>query len=387
MSDFLSVASSVGHSNEIYFESGFFKNKILDVIDKSKSTIIVTSKSHLERGTLDNLQKFLGSNCLGIVSNVQTHPTLNQIKKIAHEFMLNKPSEIIAVGGGSVIDTAKILSRLLSIYNLEGLDKLSENNISSQVIRKVGITAVPTTSGTGSEVTPFATLWNFEKREKYSIFGEDLRPDTAILDSSLTYSLPIDKTLESGLDAISHAFDSLWNLNSTIETSKISQASLELSLNNLVKLNNNLGDSEARDNMMKSSLLAGLAISKTRTSISHSISYPITASLRVPHGIACAISLPTLIKLTSGLNPELFNELKNELNFDTNNELSDFVFNLLIEIGVIEKFKTLVQSPDRLLRLVPNMLDNDRSGNFLLDFDLDDLGIEVITPLIDQIFG
>jgi phosphonate metabolism-associated iron-containing alcohol dehydrogenase len=385
--DFSALALSIGYDKKIYFEAGIFKNKLSEIIDRSKSTIVVTSKSHVERGTLNDLLVFLGKNCVGIISNVESHPTFIDIKKIASDYVNYDVEEIIAIGGGSVIDTAKTLSKILSSPNKKNLADLSEQNIATLGAGRIGITAVPTTSGTGSEVTPFATLWNFEEKSKYSISGEDLQPNKAVLDSSLTFSLPLNQTLESGLDTISHAFDSIWNVKATQASINISQKSLELSLRNLIKLNYNLNDFVARDKMMESSFLAGLAISKTRTSISHSISYPITAALRVPHGIACAVSIPTLIQYVTSHAPDLFNALIIELEMNSNLDLSNYVFSLLVEMGIIEKFKTFCKEPEAIFNLVPVMLDNDRSNNFMFSSRLGDLRAELIEPMVDQLFG
>ena len=387
MRDFSALALSIGYDKKIYFEAGIFKNKLSEIIDRSKSTIVVTSKSHVERGTLNDLLVFLGKNCVGIISNVESHPTFIDIKKIASDYVNYDVEEIIAIGGGSVIDTAKTLSKILSSPNKKNLADLSEQNIATLGAGRIGITAVPTTSGTGSEVTPFATLWNFEEKSKYSISGEDLQPNKAVLDSSLTFSLPLNQTLESGLDTISHAFDSIWNVKATQASINISQKSLELSLRNLIKLNYNLNDFVARDKMMESSFLAGLAISKTRTSISHSISYPITAALRVPHGIACAVSIPTLIQYVTSHAPDLFNALIIELEMNSNLDLSNYVFSLLVEMGIIEKFKTFCKEPEAIFNLVPVMLDNDRSNNFMFSSRLGDLRAELIEPMVDQLFG
>lgn len=387
MRDFSVLASTVGYDKKIYFEEGIFRNKLRDIIDPSKSTIVVTSKSHVERGTLNELLVYLGKNCIGVISNVESHPTFADVKKIASGYINYDTEEIIAIGGGSVIDAAKTLSKILSSRNKKNLSDLNEKNIVTQDVGRIGITAVPTTSGTGSEVTPFATLWNFEQKSKYSISGEDLQPNKAVLDSSLTFSLPLNQTLESGLDAISHAFDSIWNVQATEASINISQKSLELSLRNLIKLYDNLNDFVARDKMMESSLLAGLAISKTRTSISHSISYPITAALRVPHGIACAVSIPTLIQYVTSHAPDLFKALKIELEMNSNLDLSNYVSSLLTEMRIIEKFKTFCTDPEAIFNLVPVMLDNDRSNNFMFSSRLKDLRTEVIEPMVDQLFG
>ncbi|WP_413813784.1 iron-containing alcohol dehydrogenase, partial [Rhizobium sp. Root482] len=135
---------------------------------------------------------------------------------------------------------------------------------------------VPTTSGTGAEVTPFATVWDETTNTKYSLANADMFPVAAILDPELTIDMPREVTLATGLDAISQALESVWNRSCNAITFGWAISSLRLSLSALGKVANTPDDLQARSDMAQASLLAGLCISHTRTALAHSMSYPIT---------------------------------------------------------------------------------------------------------------
>jgi alcohol dehydrogenase len=156
---------------------------------------------------------------------------------------------------------------------------------------------LPSTSGTGAEVTPFATIWDNAQRVKRSLSGDFLYPQTALVDPELTLSLPWTTTLYCGLDAISHALESLWNRNATPVSVLLANEALRLASKALPALEEDLGNVDLRENMQRASLLAGLAISQNRTAIAHAISYPFTLRFGVPHGLACSFTLQAVGRL------------------------------------------------------------------------------------------
>ena len=160
---------------------------------------------------------------------------------------------------------------------------------------KLPLFVVPTTSGTGAEVTPFATVWDQRANKKYSVTGDHVIPDQVLLDPELTLSLPEQETLYTGLDAISHALESLWNVNRSPISSGFAIQALELAQTALPQVLKTPSDLQARRTMQEASVLAGMAISQTRTALAHSISYPLTSHYGVPHGLACSFTLPRLI--------------------------------------------------------------------------------------------
>ena len=158
------------------------------------------------------------------------------------------------------------------------------------------VTAIPTTSGTGAEVTPFATVWDSTTHKKHSLTGEHIYPTHALLDPELTLTLRRKETLYPALDTISHALESLWNKNRTPLSEAYATQALILANKALPIILEAPDNLEHRSRMQQASVLAGLAISQTRTAIAHSISYPLTSHFGVPHGLACSFTLPWLIK-------------------------------------------------------------------------------------------
>jgi alcohol dehydrogenase len=166
------------------------------------------------------------------------------------------------------------------------------------------IIAIPTTAGTGSDLTKWATIWDPETDRKLSLNRPDLYAEAVLVDPAITASLPWGITLASGLDALSHALESIWNVNANQVTRTFAIIAARDILLALPRLQANLGDMDARVLMARGATNAGLAFSNTQTALAHNISYPITLRHGVAHGIACSFSLPEIIVAVRGSDPE-----------------------------------------------------------------------------------
>ena len=160
--------------------------------------------------------------------------------------------------------------------------------------------AIPTTAGTGSEVTPWATIWDQAAGQKYSLHQECTWPEAAVIDADLMISLPAGATLASGLDALSHALEAIWNVNRNPVSMSLAVQSARRTLATLPALMRDLHNPQLRSDMAEAALLAGLAFSNTKTALAHSLSYDITLQHGVPHGIACSFSLPLVLEMALG---------------------------------------------------------------------------------------
>src|SRR5690606_27681337 len=258
--------------------------------------VLVTSSGFTRRGVVARLREALGDRLVAVLDDVRPNPDVVDIDRQAGSLATLAPDCIIALGGGSSIDTAKALARLLSQPAGTTLAAHFREGAPLASAPALPVVAIPTTSGTGAEVTPFGTVWDFAERRKYSVTGPDLFPELALLDPELTSGLPPEVTISSGLDAVSHAMESTWNHHATPVTLGLAAKSLQLSLPALPRLHDDPDDIDARGAMMQASLLAGIAISQTRTALAHSISYPLTTHFDLPHGIACSFSLPALLE-------------------------------------------------------------------------------------------
>ena len=199
------------------------------------------------------------------------------------------------MGGGSVMDTGKVLSVFLNNQLNCDLKTIINNPTKLDKFKKIELHVFPTTAGTGAEVTQFATIWDFENNKKYSLDHNLLLPEYYFLDSQFLKTLKKEKLLNPLLDSTSHAFESLWNKNRNHESINNSLESLNLNIDALKKMKSQNNDFNFK-NMLLASNLAGKAINITRTSIAHSISYPLTARYQIPHGLACSFTIPKILE-------------------------------------------------------------------------------------------
>lgn len=227
-----------------------------------------------------------------VFSDITPNPTFESCQGALDFCRTLQFDVVIAIGGGSVLDTAKTImaARGSGVYAVEQLLSGNERHIAPT--RAIFL---PTTHGTGSEVTMWATLWDSRDKKKYSLSHPALYPDVAILDASLTLGLPLDVSIHTVLDALSHALESIWNKNANPVSTGLAIEAVRLIWENTARLKENTGDLAVRRNLLTAANIAGLAFSNTRTAAAHSIGYPLTAHYGIPHGVASALALPPLL--------------------------------------------------------------------------------------------
>lgn len=276
--------------------------------------LVVTSPGNLRRQKLPTV-----FNPNSIFSNIAPNPTFESCQDAIYFSNRVEFDGLIAIGGGSVMDTAKI------ILAASGTGKDTIEHVlrfTDSFPKRVSSIFVPTTHGTGSEVTMWGTIWNIKEKKKYSISNPNLYPDIAILDGSLTLSLPLDISISTLLDALSHSFEAIWNKNRNPKSTDFAIQAICLILENVEKLKHDLKNREARSKLLKAANIAGLAFSNTKTAAAHSISYPLTINFQVPHGIASSLAILPLLEINhSEIEGELGQLLK-QLNMKGLSELS-----------------------------------------------------------------
>jgi phosphonate metabolism-associated iron-containing alcohol dehydrogenase len=238
------------------------------------------------------------NNRKGVVwfDSVVENPSEDFLQATIDELKEYKCHAILAFGGGSVIDAAKIIKLSLNDgHKGSSIDLLMEKDHDVSTTNSLPLYVIPTTAGTGSEVTPFATIWDKKNNVKKSISSKLMFANAAFVDADLTESLPNSVVISSGLDAINQAAESIWNINSNDITFGYAARAIDLGLYALPRLAKGINDIKEREMMAEASLLAGLAISHTKTSICHSISYALTLNFDVPHGLACAFTMPSVL--------------------------------------------------------------------------------------------
>ncbi|MBZ7964109.1 phosphonoacetaldehyde reductase [Campylobacter sp. 2457A] len=290
--------------------------KVLDSL-KTNSILLITSKSFYEKGFVGVFKERLGQRLKAYIFNIASNPEIEFVKELKKEF--DGYSEIIALGGGSVLDAAKYFSVSGEILK-EGKDlKISKNS------SFIPIYAIPTTAGTSSELTQWATFWDSANNIKFSLSNENLYCKEAFYDPNLYLNIPKDLTIYTALDALSHSIESIWNKNSNDISTNHAIKAIELILKYLPQLQNNLNSKELRLKLILASIYAGLAFSNTQTALAHAISYPLTMQFRIPHGLACSFTIPILLECISDENSILLSYKKDIIDlFDVLNISTNF---------------------------------------------------------------
>jgi phosphonate metabolism-associated iron-containing alcohol dehydrogenase len=268
-----------------------------------REAVLVTFPEAKATGLEDRIRAMLGRKLHDVVSDVEPNPEVSWFaKRYADFWKRNSGCVLVAVGGGSAIDTAKLLQVATAEGTFESYLAALSAGKQPEVARAFPLVAVPTTAGTGSEVTPWATLWDRSSAtpKKYSLHTERTWPEAALVDPALTLSAPLAVTRNSALDALSHSLESIWNVNSNPVSDTLAVEAARTVIATLPGLLDDPANRELRTSMSRASMTAGLAFSNTRTALAHSISYEMTLRHGLPHGLACSFTLPLVWKFAAG---------------------------------------------------------------------------------------
>lgn len=333
----------------------------LTKISRGLRVLIITSKGFTQRGVIDRLQQHLSEASKIILFDAITpNPELEDLEKLTSQFHQDKPELLIALGGGSVLDAGKVLAQTLVQKSISEkvLDKHLRQKEPFRWLPPLPLVTIPTTAGTGAEVTPFATIWDQRSFSKYSLSDPSMHPALVVLQPELTLSLPKQVTLHTALDTVSHSLETLWNKHSTPTSRAYAKQALVLVMENLHTVLQQPQSLAEREQLQQASYLAGLAISINRTAIAHSISYPLTSHHQVPHGLACSFSLPAIIELL----------LSSQVVPESERSLFSQVHEWLLHLPLYNEL-TRYLSWQETYRLIPEMVSPGRADNFLLPVD------------------
>jgi len=291
--------------NKIYFEAGSIQ--YLEKMPEITRAFIVTDPGMVKLGYVDKILYHLRKRAdyvhSEIFSDVESDPsfeTVNRGVQMMNEF---KPDVIIALGGGSAIDAAKGMWLFYEHPDAdpEGM-KLKFMDIRKRTYKfpKLGVkakmVAIPTTSGTGSEVTSFAVISDKQINKKYPLADYELTPDVAIVDPDLVMSLPQSITADTGMDVLTHALEAYVSNMASDYTDGLAEKAVELVFKNLREAYNNGTNKFAREKMHNASTIAGMAFTNAFLGICHSLAHKLGAEFHLPHGRLNAILLPYVIK-------------------------------------------------------------------------------------------
>lgn len=273
-------------------------------IDSKEIPLITTDEGIIHSGILRRVTDLLEE--IGvqyyIFDQVESDPSLGVVEKASVSYRRYGCTLVIGVGGGSSIDVAKAVglstSREGSLVEYAGGKPIKG--------RLPPIYAIPTTAGTGSEATAVSIISDHENKLKIPIRNPQLIPKVVILDPLLLSSIPSKVAAETGADALSHAIESYVGLGSYVLTDALALAAIRMISQNAVKLILNPNNAEVAGQMLLASCMAGLSFNNAGLGLVHSLAHPIGAYFHVPHGLACTLYLPPVMKFNASACPEKF---------------------------------------------------------------------------------
>ncbi|MDD6564623.1 MAG: bifunctional acetaldehyde-CoA/alcohol dehydrogenase [Clostridiales bacterium] len=294
----------------------YFENDSIQYLEKMpdiKNAFIVTDPGMVKLGYVDKIEYYLRkrgeSVKIEVFSEVEPDPSIDTVKAGAKAMSIAEPDVIIALGGGSAIDAAKGMWLFYEYpdvdfkgLHLRFLDIRKRAFKFPKMGRRAKFVAIPTTSGTGSEVTSFAVISDKRNNIKYPLADYELTPDVAIIDPQLVLSLPKTATADTGLDVLTHAIEAYVSVMASDYTDALALKACQLVFKYLPRAYKNGGeDLEAREKMHNASCIAGMAFTNAFLGVNHSIAHTIGGEFHITHGRANAVLLPHIVEYNSQL--------------------------------------------------------------------------------------
>lgn len=293
---------------EIIFGEGTINTVGEKVKAYGRKCVIITGKSSSQKsGALSKtINSLVKQNIEYVIFNdINGEPDTNIVDAVRELSEKVNAEFIIGLGGGSVLDIAKAAAGLIG-QKLSTLDYLNKTPFDYKGIPFVGI---PTTAGTGSEITLNSVLYNSKSGNKNSIANSGFQAKLALIDPELTYSMTQYITACTGMDALVHAIESYTSKAANQVTMALAEKSIELIGRSIVNAVNNNMDKKARNDMALGSMIAALAFAQTGVGVAHSISHPLGAIFHIPHGVVNAILIPTVIDFNYEACPEKYEKI------------------------------------------------------------------------------
>lgn len=324
-----------------------------ELIDQLQGTcgILMTTPSMIRTNIATQICELSKGKIQVIYATIQANPTIENVNACVQLMRENHCDFAIALGGGSVMDCAKLAAAAAPVA-----DDVTPFFTQTQLLTKKGLPliAIPTTAGTASEISNVSVITDTSQMVKMPIASHYLYADYALVDPTLTVSCSPNVTATSGIDVLAHALEALYNVNHQPYTDVMALHAAKLVFQYLPIAYANPEDIVARTKMCEASIAAGFAFSNTQTAAAHACSYPLTELFDVPHGEACALTLAAYWRLNAYADKTgRLDKISRELGFETPTALAKEIDRLKRKLGLAMMLSEVgVQSDAQLTQLI-----------------------------------
>ncbi|RKE02043.1 iron-containing alcohol dehydrogenase [Marinifilum flexuosum] len=322
---------------EIFHGLGSLEN--LKELKGKKAVIVIGGNSVRANGSLKRTEDFLKEAGISSVvfSGVEADPSIDTVKRGADFFTQEQPDVIVGLGGCSAIDAAKAMWVYYE-YPESTLEELAAPFAVKKMRSKAYFVAIPSTSGTGTEITGLSVITDKEKGTKYPIVSHELTPDVSIVDGELCESMPAHVTANTGLDALSHGVEAYVSNIADRYNDSLAKGAIELVFENLPTAYTEPNNKEARQAMHDASCMAGMAFTNVWLGIVHSMSHQIGGTFGIPHGCGNAILMPNVARFNSKVTDK-YEDLAALFGKSTAEDFAQEIEALRLKVGVVGSIK------------------------------------------------
>lgn len=325
-----------------------------------KAGLLVSDPFFVSSGLAEQIVAESDGILTGIYGEVSPNPDVTEVDACAAVIKENNQDFVVALGGGSALDCAKAAASICltsdSIRKYHGTGEAMPQE-------HLPLIAVPTTAGTGSEVTCVSVLTDHANGKKSPIVSNGFYPSIAIIDPELTYSMPPKVTASTGIDVLCHALEGFWSKGHQPVCDALALHACKIVFTYLKRAYLDGEDKEAREKMAEASVIAGMAFTLPKTTASHACSFPLTNLYHIPHGEACGLTLDYFARINASVEDGRLEGFAKELGFADVAELAEAIHTLKEELGLRNDLKDLNLTDNQIAELVrisrhPNLYNN-----------------------------
>ena len=337
---------------------GEYALEYLSTLEGKKAMIVTGGNSMKKFGFLDEAKTQLEKANIEveIFDGVEANPSVETVESGAKAMSIFEPDWIIALGGGSALDAAKIMWAFYEHPELKFEDIIEPGSL-PKLRNKAKLVAIPSTSGTASEITAFSVITDTKKHIKYPLVSTEMIPDIAILDPALPAKMPKHITANTGMDVLAHAIEAYVSTAASPYTDALAIQAIKLVLENIVTAYEHGDNMEARNNMHNASALAGMAFTNASLGLIHSLAHKIGGEFVITHGLTNAILLPYIIQFNRKSTDKV-SKLEKDLGIEN---LSSCIKELNEKLDIPLNFKDVTEvdmNEDKFKEVLVRMSEN-----------------------------